>query len=509
MKKQILLIKPRNQSVPDESLPLPLGLICIGTVCKLNGYNVKIIDIGKEGEEQVFNELKKSFIVGISVMTTELLGAKDITKKIKEKSNVKIVWGGWHPTLLYDQVLKSGMVDFCVRGEGEIAFFELVKSLEKSKRWKKINNLCYIENGKVIANEKKFLDFNSLPEPDYSLVNVEKYINSRHGNKWMRGLPYETARGCPYRCGFCINHAADNLKWRAKSPERVANGVEKLVKKYNANFISFFDDNFFLSRERAKKIFELLIKKNLKINIFAECRTDFVRNGFIDMEILKLGKKAGLSAVTLGCESGSNETLKYIDKGITVQDTERAVRMFKEAGIIPNMSFILGFPEESLEDIRKTIKFLYKLLRINPEAKGGISLFMPFPCCSLTKKLIDRGLLKQPDSLDGWDEKYIFGMINDVIPVRMGLPKDAFPFDKALYYMRLILSYTESETKQMKGKYWAYRIAREIAKFRANHLFFTFDIDRVLFEKLRQVSRTAAGRKEKILLLSKPIVTQT
>lgn len=507
MKKQILLIKPRNQSVPDELLPLPLGLICIGTVCKLNGYDVRIIDIGKDGEEQVFEELEKSFIVGISVMTTELLGAKDITKKIREKSNATIIWGGWHPTLLYDQVLKSGLVDFCIRGEGEIAFLELVKSLNKPGNWKKISGLCYIKDGKVMANEKKFLDLNSLPEPDYSLVDVEKYIKSRHGNKWMRGLPYETARGCPYRCGFCINHAADNLKWRAKSPERVANGVENLVKKYNANFISFFDDNFFIDRARAKKIFELLIKKNLKIKIFAECRTDFVKEGFIDKEILNLGKKAGLSAVTLGCESGSNETLKYIDKGITVEDTERAVRMFKEAGIIPNMSFILGFPEESLKDIKKTIKFVYRLLRINPEAKGGISLFMPFPCCSLTKKLVERNLLKQPDTLEGWNEQYIFGMISDVIPVRMGLPKDAFPFDKALYYTRLILSYTEKEARQMKGRYFAYRIAREIAKFRLNHLFFDFDIDRILFEKLRQASRAIAGRNEKILLLSSSTTT--
>ena len=330
MSEKILLIRPQN--VYNYNNYPPLNLICIASKLKSVGYKVKIINCSFEKDylKTIGKELDDSLFVGISLLTSEAPDAYVIMRYIKEHSNVPVVVGGWHSTLFPEQMADCKYVDYVIAGEGEV---QIVKIAELIKNQEKSDN-------KIL--HKQTLDLDALPFPDYDTdENIERFINSYLTDKLseyvsqpMRWLPYESSRGCPSYCTFCINVVADNRRYRKKSADKVVSEIEYIVKRHNISHLKIIDDNFFVDIKRVRTICEGIIKRGLSITWDGECRCDYFNDRLLNDETLKLAKKSGLVQLTLGIESGSPHTLKLMKKGITPEQAEFAVRKCDEHGII-------------------------------------------------------------------------------------------------------------------------------------------------------------------------------
>lgn len=292
----------------------------------------------------------------------------EIARVIK-KNNIKIIFGGSGVSkkLIAETILKNNkFIDIIVRGEGETTVLELVKTLEKNGDLSKVKGITYRNSNVIITNDDRELirDLDSLPFPAYHLLPMNKYkiLNKKYIN-------IITSRGCPFRCEFCFKFVFGN-KFRIRSVKSVINEIEYLYKKFDIRIFSFSDDVFTLRRERTVEICKKIIDKDL--NILWTCNT---RVDLVDDKLLKLMKESGCIRISYGVESGSQKTLDYLKKDITLQQIKKALKLTRENGIATYITLMVGFPHENKEEIKKTVIFAKKLRADDYE----LHHFMPCP----------------------------------------------------------------------------------------------------------------------------------
>lgn len=472
MANKVLLIRPRN--VYNYNNYPSLGLICIGSKLKSVGYDVKIINCAFETNpfEVIRKELKNTLFAGITLLTSEAPNAYQIMKFIKENSNVPVIVGGWHCTLFPQQMADCEYVDYVVSGEGEEHIVHIAEALRNGA---KVNHKIF---------SKQILDIETLPPPEYAIdSDIEKFINnyltdklSEYIKQPMRWLPYESSRGCPSHCTFCINFVTDNTRYRKKGAEKVVSEIEVIVKKYNINHLKIVDDNFFVDIERVRQICAELIRKNIHITWDGECRCDYFNDLMLNDETLKLCKASGLIQLTIGVESGSTRTLAIMKKGITPEQAEYAVKRCNEYGIIARSSFMIEVPGETKDDIKQTIHFINRL-RKYPYFTCGIGTFRPYPKCELTEELIKDGYLKEPGDFRDWSDRTIVDMYTSVEYRRPWQVNGKFSESVAYYLnmesaVRLGNYQIDKKIDRMKNN-----IFMAIAKLRNRLLFYKFPMD--------------------------------
>ncbi|MBA7701331.1 Anaerobic magnesium-protoporphyrin IX monomethyl ester cyclase [subsurface metagenome] len=201
----------------------------------------------------------------------------------------------------------------------------------------------------------KNIDLDSLPFLAYHLLPWRRYKpHPPHG----RALPFATiitSRGCPYQCSYCSKPVFGN-KFRGQSSERVVDEVAYYKDRFGIKEFAFYDDVFTLDKKRAFAIADNIIKRDLKI-----CWTCEARVNLVDKELLRHMRQAGCYAIAYGIESASQEILDILNKGITLEQIEEAIRITREVGMQTVGYFMIGSPGENLETIRKTIQFAKKL----------------------------------------------------------------------------------------------------------------------------------------------------
>lgn len=402
---KILLIRPKN--IFNYNNYPPLNLIELGTVLKNNRYDPIIINSALEQDvyQEINNHIAETLLIAITILTSEVPDALDLISHIKSISSVPIVVGGWHATLFAEQMAAYNLIDYVIIGEGEEHIIELAKQIETG----------HFPSNKIL--DKRIINLNTLPEPDYCLdPRIEQFISNyltdpftRHISVPLRWLPYETSRGCPSKCTFCINVVTNNNRYRKKDSEKVLDEIGNLVKKYNLTHIKFIDDNFFVDITRVREICAGIIEREIHITWDAECRCDYFNDTILNDRTLSLAKKSGLIQLTIGIESGSQHTLEMMKKEITVEQAEHAVKKCNQYKIIARSSFILEIPGETKEDIRKTIRFINKLRKF-PYFSCGAGTFRPYPKCELTDLLIKEGYLNEPTFLEEWAKTEIINI---------------------------------------------------------------------------------------------------
>lgn len=399
--KNVILIYPTTGfAIKGLSIDIPVSLLTIASTI-IKNYNVKIIDqrMDSNWRKTLESELKKNpLCVGISSMTgPQLTYALEISKIIKESGyDIKVVWGGVHVTLLPEQTLKNKYIDIVCIGEGEIIFRNLVNALANKIDLSTIKGIAFKKNGKIIQTAPEELaDLNELPELPYDLVPVEEYIGSQgRFEEGARSLLFLSSRGCPWQCAFCCNPRISKRRWRAMKPELVYKRITNLIKRYKLDAITFHDEEFFVNKERAEKLAELI---NGKFEWWTQARMD--RLAIMDLPKLE---KCGMRAVQPGIESGSPKILRMINKGETVQDFIKANRKLAKTSIIPLYNFMMGFPTETKKDILQSVDLAVKLMEENPRAQiSGFYVFVPYPGTELYDVAIKNGF-KAPKSVKEW-----------------------------------------------------------------------------------------------------------
>jgi len=475
---KVLLIRPQN--VYNYNNYPPLNLISIGSKLKSAGYKVEIINCAFEKNplETINNKLRDVLFAGISLLTSESPDTYQIIKYIKQSSNIPTAVGGWHCTLFPEQMANCEYVDYVIAGEGEDHIVEVAETIKNGKK----------NDGKIFG--KKMLNLETLPLPDYGIdKNIERFISnyltdklSEYVRQPMRWLPYESSRGCPSHCTFCINVVADNTRYRKKSAEKVVSEIEHIVKKYNLTHLKIIDDNFFVDIKRVREICEGIIKKDLNITWDGECRCDYFNGRMLNDETLKLCKDSGLIQLTLGVESGSPHTLKLMKKGITPEQAEFAIKKCNEHRIIARSSFILEIPGESKGDINLTISFINKLRKYH-YFTCGVGTFRPYPKCELTEKLLKEGYLSEPKNFVEWTNKEIIDMYTSAEYKRPWQVVGKYS-ESAAYYLNMESS-VRLGNHQINNTIDKFKntIFILLAKVRNKFMFYKFTFDKNLYKK--------------------------
>jgi anaerobic magnesium-protoporphyrin IX monomethyl ester cyclase len=400
----VILFRPKFLDYSVEALPIPWGLLYVGSSLSESGYSVRIIDelTHSNWKNTILDELKnRPKLVGISAMTgKQIKYGLQFSAFIKERSSVPIIWGGVHPSIFPEQTLQNKHVDFIAQGESEETILEFMQHLDGKKDIKGLKGIGFKEKDTIHINKKRpFSNLDNLPRLDYSQIDVERYIGKRFDSQ--RSFELCTSRGCPHQCRFCYNLNYYQNRWRPLSVDKIFNHLYEIIDTYQIDGLTWREDNFFVDRKRAQKIAERIIEEKIKINWHADCRIDYI-NGYDDSFIALL-KKSGCHTLTLGAESGSNRILEHINKGITREQILRAKEKLSRHGIYQNYHFMMGLPGETDEDIKKTIDLIYTLMHKNKYFGDicGPSLYTPYPGTALYGESLKKGF-EPPEILEGW-----------------------------------------------------------------------------------------------------------
>ncbi len=341
----------------------PLGLAHIASILRASGFEVTMLDPeNQEMDTEAFKkriEEEKPDIFGIASATMNFEKALEFTK-IARDFGAKTILGGIHATAAYKEVIKNNPeFDYVVFGEAEETIVELCTFIRDGKpSLQSILGLAYREDGssKVNASRPFLDDLDTLPSPQWDLLDIGSYTLPDFIYPGKRGVTIVTARGCPAKCIFCSVPLMNGYKFRHFSAKRIVDDMETLVKKHNIEFIAFRDDTFTVSRQRVVDICTLLLERNVKVRWYCLARVNTV-----DQEMLFLMKKAGCEMMHYGVESADQKILNTLKKGINVQQIRDAVQWTHNAGIKIAGSFIFGNPGETQETMDNTLNLAIEL----------------------------------------------------------------------------------------------------------------------------------------------------
>ncbi len=401
----IVLVNPQSAR---WSYRFPLSIMHIGAELEGN-YAYEILDqnIDPDIEERIILLAAEGTLkyLALTVMPgPQLSQAIPLTRRLRERfPHLTIIWGGYFATLHATTVLRSGLVDYVVRGPGEKAFPELIDSLERNvyRDPGNIRGVSFLRDGKVVHNAQREPTHPDTWHPlPFHKIRPERYLNRTYLGR--KTAAYYSSAGCPFLCGFCAIASIFEARWVARSPALIAGDIMELKKRYGVDAIEFFDENFFTSEKRVHELSRLMVDAD--ISWWGEGRPDTVL-AYTD-ETLRLMQRAGCKMIFFGAESSSAETLQTMHKGGTqTPDTVlQLAERLQAYDITPEFSFVLGGPGDDIDaDIDRDIAFIRTVKSINPRSEIILYVYAPvvFEDSALSRLSKEHGF-RFPDTLDDW-----------------------------------------------------------------------------------------------------------
>ena len=443
----VILISPHVPRIVQLRDALPskyLGLAYIAASLEGHGATVEVIDGKGLGltARQIVDQVveKKPLLVGFSAMTHELNRAAELASGVKERSPaIHTLIGGAHTNALPAETLAAfPQFDFACCGEGELATVQLLEALQQRRSAAGIAGIAWRDGARPVANPRApaIADLDRLPFPAWHLF------------PWTPHFPVYTARGCPYRCNFCMR--AMGSRYRARTPDNVVAELEVLVDKHRATSFTFEDETFMIDRARTHRLLDLIEARGLsRLRWMANLHAKTV-----DEELAARLAHAGCASIGTGVESGNEEVLARAGKGLTVEGAKSAVRTLKDAGLEVRAFFIFGHPHETWSTALDTVRLAAEL---NP-AQASFGIMVPYPDTAVAD-MAARGqggykLL----SLDWADyDKYLGNALE-----LEALPRPALELLQILAYLWLYLK--NGRLRDLAGFAWKHRgAARALA----------------------------------------------
>ena len=347
--------------------------------------------------------LHHSKYLAISIMPgPQLVSSLADLRQIKQACPDLIVIVGGYFVLNHPEVCaKDKDIDYVVIGPGEITFKELLTTLELKANIAAVKGIGYMQDDKLVTTPKRDpVHPNRLPRFPYHQLDVSQYVVKTFLGS--RTLSHHSSFGCPFFCSFCAVVALADGNWMGEKGDRLGELAEFMVDKWQINALEFHDNNFFTSEKRVQNFCRSLISKNLKLSWWGEGRVDTLLR-YKD-ETWSLMQKSGLKMVFLGAESGDDDTLKLMNKGGN-QSAQVILDLAKKMGefaIIPEFSFILGNPPNPLADLKRSIKFIRKVKKINPSAEIIMYRYDPVPIGGELYETVTKMGFKFPTTLEEW-----------------------------------------------------------------------------------------------------------
>ena len=365
-------------------LHFPLGLMYIAAmvrnVCHVEIFDCLASNFKTKKDNLIYygtppNEIRKKIeekkpdVVGISVQSTAQYKNAELVAIVCKEVNPKIitVFGGPDPSVRFKAILENQYCDYCVVGEGEETFYELIKSLSSHLPLENIKGLAYNREGIIHFEPRIFtVNLDEFPFPAFDLIDMYKYLHSKNlyrsrSEICENSISVITSRGCPNRCVFCSIRLHMGQRYRAHSPEYVIKLLKLCIDKYGITNFHFEDDNLTCDKQRFETILDRIIEENLQIRWDTP---NGVRADTLNYNILKKMKQSGCTKITFAIESGNQRVLDHVIKKQTKLDyVVKMVKYCKELKISANSFYVIGFPGETINEMKDTINLAIKLYR--------------------------------------------------------------------------------------------------------------------------------------------------
>lgn len=411
---KVLLINPpiREWAKPNV---LPLGLGYIASVLKGSGHEVEVLDINAHrwNSEEVEEKIKNTEfdVAGIGSIVTVYKYVKWLIRVLKKyHRGKKIIVGGSVGTSIPFIILEKTEADIVCIGEGEDTILELIDALQNGNQLSSVKGIYFkSEDGKINKNSARqtIKNLDAIPFPAWDIFPMDIYLKNPVGapnrNKWIDGssdnnnvlsMNLSATRGCPYKCIYCY-HDFMGHGWRHRSPPNIVKEMKILRDKYGVEYFHFVDDEFCLKKEFVYD-FCKNFKKEFNNNFTWGCAG---RVNLMTEDLLATMADAGCVLIGYGIESGSQQMLNIMKKGVAVERAKEVIRLTKKYLGWADCSFMIGTPGETRETIQETIDFC-KELDLNPEV---VFFSTPYPGTELYRMALQRGKIKD-------EEEYILNL---------------------------------------------------------------------------------------------------
>ena len=408
--KKVILFNPQSARAKHR---IPNSILQVGA--SIHGkFDYTLIDGNLEKDAwatiQKYMDTGEYGYFGCTVMPgPQLKQAIPFSKKIKEHYPlITTIWGGYFASNQYKTVINSPYVDYIVNGPGDEVFPALLAALESKAPIDSFQNLIYKKDGEIVKTAQAVLmDQDKLPQLPYEYLHQQYPLTGYLGKTFLgsRTASYHSSMGCPFTCSFCAVVPIYNARWKGKSAGLIYNDIKYLIDHHGANAVEFHDNNFFVGEKRTVEFSRLI--KNENIRWWGEGRIDTI-DKYSD-ESLRVMRESGCRMIFFGAETSNDELLKQMDKGgtqTTAQMKKFAARM-KKFDIIPEYSFVLGFPaatpELVMRQIDQDIAYIKQIKEINPDTEIIIYVYSPVATeGSELYKLVTSSGFKFPEKLEDW-----------------------------------------------------------------------------------------------------------
>jgi radical SAM superfamily enzyme YgiQ (UPF0313 family) len=333
-------------------------------------------------------------VVGISIFSMERLEGHEAAREIKRAlPGVPIIMGGPYPTTEYREVLQNPSVDFAVVGEGELSGLELMAALGQGQLPDSISGVSWRRNGSAICPDvRDFIeDLDTIPHPAWDLLDLEFYFYNPNKpapmnlyQKNARSAPVFTSRGCPYRCVYC--HNIFGKKLRRHSIGYILDEITYLKHERGVEEIEVTDDIFNLDPEWTKQFIHGVIERDLKLHF---CYPNGLRADRMTEEIIDLLVQMGTYRIVYAVETGSVRVQKAIRKNVDLEKARHYIDYTARKGISVGSFFILGFLDETEEEMCQTIDFACK----TKLSTASFFILTPFPGTEVYQQALERHLM--------------------------------------------------------------------------------------------------------------------
>lgn len=362
---------------PLGDIQPPVGLAALAAWAKTKGHDVCVLDLdlaqrllGRQDWPEclsLFRQAMAQFcpeVAAVTSMYSNSLQAERLIDLAKDcDPDIVTLAGGSHFGALPVQALeRQPNLDFAIKGEGESALLALLTQLEADRDWAGVPSLAWRDGNQVKLNPAaELIDLNLLPNPWAVLEDelpVRNYIDAIDGEP----IAYvEAGRGCPFACSFCATAPFWERRFRVKTPAQI---VEEIRSLHGVGYEKFVlvHDLLTVNRKFIAAFCEAMLESRLPVQWMANARTDLAMDG-----LLPLMKAAGCWKLFFGIESASSRVQTAIAKDLDAEQSTRLIRDLGQHGLTSTCSFVIGFPDESVEELSRSVQLGARLKMLGAE----------------------------------------------------------------------------------------------------------------------------------------------
>lgn len=409
MMDKVLLIWPWNHNHFRTHELFPIGLGHLADQIPRDCFDLLILDCSLNDIPPTSEKFKQTLldfhpdVVGISWWSNNTPTVEATIRVIKSTlPDVLVCVGGPHATAMGNLLIKNSLIDFVMVGEAELNFACLLEAISRHGGHpdrtvcKAIGGLIYKDSqGLNICTPQNFVEnLDSLGRIDYERMQLPAYHTQGYyyGGKLAkvsneRSAPIVTSRGCPYSCTYCMGPTLNGRKIRRNSIDHIIRTIEILYHDFGMRYLTIADDNFTFDPAWAEEVCLRIARHSLHDLTIGT--PNGVRMSRLTTRLLYAMRRAGWKEITIAPESGSPSTLSAMQKQLDLGIVPKVVEMCHTADLQVTAFFIIGYPNETMEDIALTEKFIYAV----DFDFVGISIFQPLPGTAMFNKLVEESVI--------------------------------------------------------------------------------------------------------------------